>query len=125
MVSPPASRGTAASASGRGDVWLLLTLLVLMPAVAAGDAGDKAPRIEIDDQRRLILTGLPPILTSAGVKDHLTTGLTTSVTFLLDHEGIIRHIHPGGQYVEGDDAYAAMHTAITEQLARLDSNVGK
>ena len=42
----------------------------------------------------------------------------TSVTFLVDHEGIIRHIHPGGQYVEGDEEYAAMHAAIKEQLAR-------
>ena len=45
----------------------------------------------------------------------------TSVTFLLDHEGIIRHIHPGGQYVDGEAAYAVLHEAIKAQLARIDS----
>ena len=45
----------------------------------------------------------------------------TSVTFLLDHEGIIRHIHPGGQYVEGDDDYADLHAAIQKQLRQIDS----
>ena len=49
----------------------------------------------------------------------------TSVSFLLDHEGIIRHIHPGGQYVEGDEAYAAMHDAIKEQLARVNLDARK
>lgn len=80
---PPASRGTVASASIWKGVWLLLILLVLLPALAAGDAGGEAttPRIELDDEHRLILTGLPPILTGEGVKEHLTTGLTTSVAF--------------------------------------------
>ena len=32
----------------------------------------------------------------------------TSVSFLLDREGVIRHIHPGGQYVKGDDDYDRM-----------------
>ena len=49
----------------------------------------------------------------------------TSVTFLVDHEGIIRHIHPGGQYVEGDAGYAVMQAAITEQLARIELSEGK
>ena len=42
----------------------------------------------------------------------------TSVSFLVDHEGIIRHIHPGGHYVKGDDEYQAMQLAIEEQLQR-------
>ena len=45
----------------------------------------------------------------------------TSVSFLVDHEGIIRHIHPGGHYVKGDDDYAAMQAAIEEQLERVEA----
>ena len=41
----------------------------------------------------------------------------TSVTFLLDRKGVIRHIHPGGQYVKGDKDYAAMKAKIEELLA--------
>jgi peroxiredoxin len=41
----------------------------------------------------------------------------TSVTFLLDRRGIIRHIHPGGQYVKGDKDYNALLKKI---LALLD-----
>jgi peroxiredoxin len=41
----------------------------------------------------------------------------TSVTFLLDKKGVIRHVHPGGQYVEGDPAYAEMQAAIERLLA--------
>lgn len=43
----------------------------------------------------------------------------TSVSFLLDHEGIIRHIHPGGEYIAGDEAYAKMDAAIKKHLARI------
>jgi peroxiredoxin len=46
----------------------------------------------------------------------LSTGWT-SVTFLLDRHGVIRHVHPGGQYVEGDPAYAEMQAAIERLLA--------
>ena len=41
----------------------------------------------------------------------------TSVSFLLDRRGVIRHIHPGGQYVKGDKDYAAMKAKIEELLA--------
>jgi peroxiredoxin len=41
----------------------------------------------------------------------------TSVSFLLDRKGVIRHIHPGGQYVRGDDAYRELKTKIEELLA--------
>jgi peroxiredoxin len=41
----------------------------------------------------------------------------TSVTFLLDRQGVIRHLHPGGQYVKGDKAYAALTAKIEELLA--------
>lgn len=39
-----------------------------------------------------------------------------SVIFLIDQNGIIRHIHPGGHYVKGDEEYAAMQSAIEELL---------
>ncbi len=38
----------------------------------------------------------------------------TSVTFLLDREGRIRHIHPGGQFVAGDADHAALEARIEE-----------
>jgi peroxiredoxin len=41
----------------------------------------------------------------------------TSVTFLLDREGVIRHIHPGGAYYKGEPGYAALEKAIEDALA--------
>ena len=41
----------------------------------------------------------------------------TSVSFLLDRHGVIRHIHPGGQYVKGDKDHAEMKSKIEELLA--------
>jgi peroxiredoxin len=40
----------------------------------------------------------------------------TSVSFLIDRNGIIRYIHPGGQYVNGDDDYARLKSRIEELL---------
>jgi peroxiredoxin len=40
----------------------------------------------------------------------------TSVSFLIDRQGVIRHIHPGGEYVKGDEAYADMKAAIEKLL---------
>jgi hypothetical protein len=40
---------------------------------------------------------------------------------LLDYEGIIRYIHPGGDYVKGEDDYKAMQLAIEEQLQRVEA----
>jgi peroxiredoxin len=40
----------------------------------------------------------------------------TSVTFLIDRRGVIRHIHPGGQYVRGDKAYEGLKGRIEELL---------
>ena len=40
----------------------------------------------------------------------------TSVTFLLDRQGVIRHIHPGGAYFKGDKGYTALKTKIEELL---------
>ena len=41
----------------------------------------------------------------------------TSVSFLVDKRGVIRHIHPGGEYVKGDKDYVAMKERIEELLA--------
>ena len=41
----------------------------------------------------------------------------TSVSFLIDRQGVIRHIHPGGQYVKGDKAYQEMNAKIEELLS--------
>lgn len=41
----------------------------------------------------------------------------TSVTFLLDKHGVVRHVHPGGQYVAGDASYAVLTAAIERLLA--------
>ena len=41
----------------------------------------------------------------------------TSVSFLLDRQGVIRHVHPGGQYVQGSLEHAALEAAIERLLA--------
>ncbi|HEU4538615.1 MAG TPA: redoxin domain-containing protein [Polyangiaceae bacterium] len=41
----------------------------------------------------------------------------TSVTFVLDKRGVVRHVHPGGQYVEGDAAHAQLKAAVERLLA--------
>lgn len=40
----------------------------------------------------------------------------TSVSFLIDRHGVVRHIHPGGQYVKGDRAYDEMKKNIERLL---------
>jgi len=40
----------------------------------------------------------------------------TSVSFLIDRQGHIRHIHEGGQYVKGEPAYAVMKAKIEALL---------
>jgi thiol-disulfide isomerase/thioredoxin len=41
----------------------------------------------------------------------------TSVTFVLDKRGVVRHVHPGGQYVDGDAAHAELRAVIDRLLA--------
>ncbi|HEX3694208.1 MAG TPA: TlpA disulfide reductase family protein [Polyangia bacterium] len=41
----------------------------------------------------------------------------TSVTFLIDQQGTIRRIHPGGTMALGTDDYASMRSAIADLLA--------
>ena len=40
----------------------------------------------------------------------------TSVTFLIDRRGVIRHLHPGGQYVRSDRDHEALWAKIQELL---------
>ena len=40
----------------------------------------------------------------------------TSVTFVLDKHGVIRHVHPGGSYVEGQPGHAELRSAIERLL---------
>ena len=40
----------------------------------------------------------------------------TSVSFLLDRNGVIRYIHPGGDYVKGDEDYRGMNRMILQLL---------
>ncbi len=37
----------------------------------------------------------------------------TSASFLIDRRGIVRYIHPGGQYVRGDADYARLEAMIS------------
>jgi len=41
----------------------------------------------------------------------------TSITFLIDRKGIIRNIHPGGQYIKGDQDYKEIKEMIEMLLA--------
>ena len=40
----------------------------------------------------------------------------TSISFLIDKKGVIRHVHPGGQYVKGDQDYVQLTAKIEELL---------
>jgi thiol-disulfide isomerase/thioredoxin len=40
----------------------------------------------------------------------------TSVSFLLDRKGVVRAVHPGGKYVEGDGDYESLQGMIEELL---------
>lgn len=41
----------------------------------------------------------------------------TSVTFILDKRGVIRHVHPGGSYAEGEPGYVEITSVIENLLA--------
>ena len=41
----------------------------------------------------------------------------TSVTFVLDKHGVVRHVHPGGEYKDGDPSYAKLTSMIAKLLA--------
>jgi peroxiredoxin len=41
----------------------------------------------------------------------------TSVTFVLDKKGVVRHVQPGGSYVEGDPDYQKLTSVLEKLLA--------
>jgi peroxiredoxin len=41
----------------------------------------------------------------------------TSITFVLDKRGVIRHVHPGGSYVVGEPAYDQLRAVIERLIA--------
>jgi peroxiredoxin len=43
----------------------------------------------------------------------------TSVTFLLDAQGKVRYIHPGGQYLKGDSDYNHLRAKVEELLQEI------
>ena len=71
----------------------------------AGGFGFKFP-VAIDPEWRT--------LDAWWLKDHRRRW--TSVTFVLDRKGVIRFIHPGGQYVKGDAAYREIRSMIETLL---------
>lgn len=42
----------------------------------------------------------------------------TSVTFVIDRLGIIRHIHPGGAYYRGEPGFEALEKAVRQAVGR-------
>ena len=59
--------------------WLPLGLLLLAPAAATGEV-----RLDLEPERGMVLSRLPPILVDEEVHRHLTTGLTTTLLFRLE-----------------------------------------
>ena len=47
----------------------------------------------------------------------------TSVTFLLDRDGVIRHLHGGGAYYAGEPGYAALEKAIEQALENRSAHL--
>jgi thiol-disulfide isomerase/thioredoxin len=45
----------------------------------------------------------------------------TSVSILLDRNGIVRHVHPGGAYFKGEVGYQTLEKQIEESLAEPES----
>jgi len=60
--------------------WLLLGLLLIAAAPPAVDP----VRLELDAERGVVLSSLPPILADEEVRRQLTTGLTTTFVFRLE-----------------------------------------
>ncbi len=40
----------------------------------------------------------------------------TSVTFVIDRKGVVRHVHPGGAYYAGEPGFEALEKAVREAL---------
>ena len=59
----------------------LPVVLGLLAAAAMAAATESEPRVALDATGRLVVSGLPPLLTEPAVKRHLDSGLTTSLVF--------------------------------------------
>jgi hypothetical protein len=66
--------------SGRALYKSTFLCLLVVAAVAAW-AAEGQPRVLVDAGGRLVISGLPQLLTDAEVKRHLDSGLTTSLVF--------------------------------------------
>ncbi len=73
--------------------WLPLGLLLLTSSPAAA----AAVRLDLDPERGVVLSGLPPILAEEEVRRHLTTGLTTTLLFRLEPQW---RVAPAGARIE-------------------------
>ena len=77
----------------RAAPWLPLGLLLLISSAAAADT----VRLDLDPERGVVLSGLPPILAEQPVRKHLTTGLTTTLLFRLEPQW---RVFPAGARIE-------------------------
>jgi peroxiredoxin len=49
----------------------------------------------------------------------------TSVSFLLDQNGIIRYVHPGGEFHEGDEGGMPTHEACNREMHFMGAEIAK
>jgi peroxiredoxin len=50
--------------------------------------------------------------------DRQTAAAWTSVTFVIDRDGVVRHVHPGGSLVEGRPDFAELEKAVVAALGK-------
>jgi hypothetical protein len=49
----------------------------------------------------------------------------TSVSFLLDQNGIIRYVHPGGEFHEGNEGGMPTHEACNREMHFIGAEIAK
>jgi len=49
----------------------------------------------------------------------------TSVSFLVDRQGIIRYVHPGGEFHEGNQGSFATHESCQRDFRAIDSEIAR
>jgi hypothetical protein len=47
----------------------------------------------------------------------------TSVSFLVDRTGVIRYVHPGGEFHEGDQGATATHEACWRDYRAIEAEI--
>src|SRR5262249_22296769 len=93
--------------------------LVVVGMYHQKDGGPFAPDVYRDTAREYGFTF--PVAVDAGwhTLESWLRGVETgwtSVTFILDRKGVVRYVHPGGQDVQGDRAYAAIEQVVERLL---------